>query len=114
MVFPRSMADMFAEFVPDAWLDQMFAVTALAWQHTFQVLTKRPPRRDHIRSRGLLTSDWTGSIRIAEAAESHGHEMTPGEVRQRWPLPNVWLGTSAEDQAAASGRGHILGTVDVA
>lgn len=43
-VFVCSMTDLFGRFVPDEWIDQIFAVMALAPQHTFQVLTKRPER----------------------------------------------------------------------
>src|ERR1051325_7770043 len=43
-VFPCSMTDLFGRWVKDEWLDQIFAVMALAKQHTFQVLTKRPER----------------------------------------------------------------------
>lgn len=43
-VFVCSMTDLFGEWVPDEWLDRIFAVMALASQHTFQLLTKRPER----------------------------------------------------------------------
>ncbi|MCL4722888.1 MAG: DUF5131 family protein, partial [Rhodocyclaceae bacterium] len=41
-VFVNSMSDLFHEAVPDEFIDRVFAVMALAKQHTFQVLTKRP------------------------------------------------------------------------
>ena len=44
MVFVNSMSDLFHEGVPDEWIDRVFAVMALAPQHTFQVLTKRSAR----------------------------------------------------------------------
>ncbi len=43
-IFVNSMGDLFHEAVPDAWIDQVFAVMALCPQHTFQVLTKRSAR----------------------------------------------------------------------
>jgi protein gp37 len=43
-VFVNSMSDLFHEDVPDAFIDKVFAVMALAPQHTFQILTKRPER----------------------------------------------------------------------
>ena len=43
-VFVNSMSDLFHEDVPDSFIDQVFAVMALAPLHTFQVLTKRPER----------------------------------------------------------------------
>src|SRR4051812_21673400 len=43
-IFVNSMSDLFHEDVPDAFIDRVFAVMALAPQHTFQILTKRPDR----------------------------------------------------------------------
>ena len=40
-IFVCAHGDLFAEAVPDEWIDRVFAVMALAPQHTFQVLTKR-------------------------------------------------------------------------
>ena len=40
-IFVCAHGDLFAEAVPDEWIDHVFAVMALAPQHTFQVLTKR-------------------------------------------------------------------------
>lgn len=82
-IFVNSMSDTFAEFVKDEWIDRMFAVMALCPEHTFQVLTKRPER--------ML--DYMSAI-----ANRGG----------TFPLPNVWLGTSAEDQAAADERIPLL------
>ena len=44
MIFVCAHGDLFHESVPDDWIDQVFAVMALAPQHTFQVLTKRADR----------------------------------------------------------------------
>src|SRR5689334_19076813 len=43
-VFVNSMSDLFQEDVPDSFIDQVFAVMALAEDHAFQVLTKRADR----------------------------------------------------------------------
>lgn len=43
-IFVCAHGDLFHEGVPDEWIDRVFAVMALAPQHTFQVLTKRPER----------------------------------------------------------------------
>lgn len=79
-VFVNSMGDLFHESMPDAWIDRVFAVMALAPQHTFLVLTKRSAR-----------------MRAYIDAAAHGE-------RDQWPLPNVWLGVSAEDQQRAAER----------
>lgn len=102
MIFVCAHGDLFAEGVPDEWIDKVFAVMALAPQHAFQVLTKRAERmREYMRGTGRhhrLTQ-------ILEAART----MT-AEVKQlpEWPMPNVWMGVSVEDQARAEERIHAL------
>ncbi|KKM63388.1 hypothetical protein LCGC14_1511920 [marine sediment metagenome] len=82
-VFVNSMSDLFHEDVPDEFIDRVFDVIALAEKHTFQVLTKRPERmRDYVKRR----------------IEERPFYMVP------WPLPNVWLGVSVEDQETADAR----------
>ncbi|MFD0902373.1 DUF5131 family protein [Actinomadura sediminis] len=83
-VFVNSMSDLFHEGVPDEFIAEVFSVMARASQHTFQVLTKR-----HGRMRSLLNRP---SFR-----DNLAH-LAP------WPLPNVWLGVSAEDQKRANLR----------
>ena len=57
MIFVCSMSDLFWEKIPDEWIDRIFAVMALAPQHTFQVLTKRAERmRDHLNM--YETQEW--------------------------------------------------------
>lgn len=91
-VFVNSMSDLFHKDVPDDYIARVFAVMALAPQHTFQVLTKRPGRM-----RSLLSS---------EQFESAVFLATEG--RFPWPLPNVWLGTSVENQKWADVRIPLL------
>lgn len=43
-IFVGSMTDLFGEFVPDAFIDRIFAVMALCPQHTFICLSKRSKR----------------------------------------------------------------------
>ncbi len=103
-IFVNSMSDTFAEFVKDEWIDRIFAVMALTRRHTFQVLTKRPARMlAAIKRMGK-------SIEILERqARSFGYSLKfNGYGLVPWPLPNVWLGTSAEDQATADERIPLL------
>jgi len=46
--------------------------------------------------------------RVARALSTMGHEMTPASIRQRWPLSNVWLGVSVENQHFADERIPLL------
>jgi len=92
----RIKADLFHESVPDEWIDRVFAVMALAPQHTFQILTKRPERmREYIKHNGPTLQQ------MAEVPQVGRGVMT---ANTDWPLPNVWLGVSVEDQATADER----------
>ncbi|WP_026618311.1 protein gp37 [Ensifer sp. WSM1721] len=102
MIFVCAHGDLFAEGVPDEWIDQVFAVMAFCPQHTFQVLTKRPERmREYL----------TGSLLEHRLAAAQVQLEFPVPSPGRWPhipLPNVWLGVSVEDQKRADERIPIL------
>lgn len=76
-IFVNSMSDLFHADVPDVFIDDVFQTMALSPQHTFQILTKRPQRMYRYVSKVV-------------------DRLVP-----RGPLPNVWLGTSVENQEAA-------------
>jgi protein gp37 len=103
-VFVNSMSDLFHKDVPDAFIDRVFAVMALAPKHTFQILTKRPARmRSYCLGEGKLID------RAHEVIKQANEKMLAGEgVWPGWPLPNVWLGVSCEDQCAADERVPLL------
>jgi protein gp37 len=99
--FVNSMGDLFHEDVPDAWIDRVFAVMALTPQHTYQVLTKRPARMRAYLSRHR----WHLWATIGRSIDARRWENLPDVIgRDCTPLPNVWLGVSAEDQARADQR----------
>lgn len=88
LIFVCAHGDLFHEAVPNEWIDKVFDVMARAPQHTFQVLTKRSARmREYISRlparRETLGTDWQ-------------LDWSP------WPLRNVWLGVSVEDQKRAA------------
>lgn len=96
MIFVNSMSDLFHKDIPDEYIARVFAVMGLAKQHTFQVLTKR-----HGRMRSLLSSDYWHDTLFPEVL----HEVAAGrDYEVHNPLPNVWLGVSAEDQHWADVR----------
>lgn len=117
MIFVCAHGDLFHESVPDAWIDQVFAVMALAPQHTFQVLTKRSDRmRSYLADLRVvrriyeLVSDKVIEERYRVVLIAPGME-DPGLAKnfprihlETWPLPNVWLGVSVEDQRRADKR----------
>lgn len=98
MIFVCAHADLFHESVPDEWIDKIFAVMALSKRHIFQVLTKRAKRMREYFS--ALTRD-----RIEEAAREMGYTFRHcGIFFLDFPLPNVWIGVSVEDQKRADER----------
>lgn len=121
-IFVCAHGDLFHDAVPEAWIDKVFAVMALAPWHTFQVLTKRSRRmREFVSNPGtpgrvydlacdMALGEMAGSASRAKVVliPSPGFEaMAPAGQHVRlygWPLPNVWLGVSAEDQARADER----------
>lgn len=127
-VFVNSMSDLFHERVPNEFIDRVFAVMASAPQHQFQVLTKRPERMrkylsDPERTEAIgfqAMTDYEEGLAVARAqslihwrpdgrgvsdkgatAQFHGDMCA-------WPLPNVWLGVSVEDQRRADERVPLL------
>ncbi len=101
-IFVNSMSDLFHENVTDEMRDKIFAVMALCPQHTFQVLTKRPERMlDY-------ASGETRFAQIAAFADAFAAKMGWDEWIPQWPLPNVWLGVSVENQKAADERISLL------
>ncbi len=89
-VFVNSMSDLFHENVSDETIARIWQVMAEAERHTFQILTKRPER--------MLR--WFNEY-LPDACS--GEQPAP-----IWPLPNVHLGVSIEDQRAAHERIPIL------
>lgn len=59
-VFPCSMTDLFADFVPGFFITEMFDWFRRLPQHTFQVLTKRAERMAELAPRDPLPNVWLG------------------------------------------------------
>jgi len=103
-VFVNSMSDLFHPKVTDEFLAKVWAVMAASPQHVFQILTKRPTR---MRS---LLSDPNGEFQseVGGWRYMHGETdttiLTPEIPSWGWPLPNVHIGVSVEDQEQADRR----------
>jgi protein gp37 len=69
-IFVNSMSDLFHADVPFQFIERVWSTMARTPQHTYQILTKRPER-------------------MRDAVASIGFPI----------LPNVWLGTSVENDA---------------
>lgn len=111
MYFVNSMSDLFHESVPDYVIDRVFAVMALCGQHIMQVLTKRSVRmREYlshpdVRDRIECEMDQIIRERVDPLnRRSDDLRATAPDLDETWPLPNVWLGVSVEDQQRADER----------
>lgn len=101
MIFVCAHADLFYEAVPDEWIDRVFAVMALSPRHIFQVLTKRSERM-----RDYLTRVEEEPFRetVKRFAKAMPASPWPDFDAMTFPSPNIWLGTSVEDQERADER----------
>ncbi|OGT57498.1 MAG: hypothetical protein A3E01_08140 [Gammaproteobacteria bacterium RIFCSPHIGHO2_12_FULL_63_22] len=109
-VFVNSMSDLFHDKIRDAYIDLVFAVMAIAKQHTFQILTKRPERMQTYMV-GLARS----YNRLEAAARDICYTLKYEDIPLvRWPIQNVWLGVSAEDQDTFDQRVELLGRTPAA
>lgn len=102
-VFVNSMSDLFHEDVPEHFIASVFGAMALCQQHTFMILTKRPKR----------AADWFqdigGTTRRSWVLLSAARLINANRIKfPDWPLPNVWLGVSVEDQKTADKRIPML------
>jgi protein gp37 len=124
-IFVCAHGDLFAEGVPDAWIDRVFAAMAASPQHTFQVLTKRVARMrayltatdvvERIIAALLVFNDEIGTGKTSRDpkngagwnAWAASENLKLGNEKSSWPLwplKHVWLGVSAEDQRRADER----------
>jgi len=132
-IFVNDLGDTFHETVPFEFIAALFGVMAACPQHTFQVLTKRPERMLALLSTAEFHEclaaflgfelheqcGWRGDI----AAKAMGGRWEPPQIGDEgrvelagyydvpslaWPLPNVWLGVTCEDQQRANERIPLL------
>lgn len=121
LVFTNSMSDLFHEGLNFHQIGAIFAVMAASPTHTFQVLTKRPARmleffawleaqmRDTWHPHGnTMQDDNIARMEVLRGCFGMHSEGRLPSMPAVWPLPNVWLGVSTEDQAAADERIPLL------
>jgi protein gp37 len=119
IIFVCSMGDLFHESVPFEWIDKVMAVAALIPQHIFIVLTKRARRIAEYFGQGKknLVKNWVNaSYEMGIADKNDDDDFVSGYITHRcnsehnkteswgWPLDNIWLGVTAENQATANER----------
>lgn len=117
VILVQTLGDLFHEQVPFEFIAAVYGVMAACPQHTFLVLTKRPERMlefhrwiDEQSPKGLPRLEC--NMRALQEEERQGSELLHRErcadPDGPWPLPNVWLGISAENQAELDRRVPLL------
>lgn len=84
-IFVCSMADLFGDWVPDEWIQEVFAACAVAPQHRYLFLTKNPARYGELAAAGKLPkkrNHWYGIT-------ATDHQMAEACFRH---IPNGWDG----------------------
>ena len=96
------MGDIFHEDVKEEWIDKVFSVMHWSKWHTFLLPTKRPERM------AAYLAHVKRSRRIMQEARflalGRGSKLLNDLAVCQWPLPNVWSGTSVENQHTADER----------
>lgn len=111
IIFVNSMSDLFHPKVTDEFIADVFAVMAVTPRHTYQVLTKRPKRMRALLGNPVFRATVADKAR---ALHANTRDETDTASLDAWPLPNVWLGVTTENQAAANERIPLLAQVDAA
>lgn len=102
-IFVDSVSDLFHKDVPYTYIARVFSIMAIAKQHTYMILTKRPERMNSILADDEFQNE------VAEQQEIVcGESSWCPDTDFDWPLPNVWLGVSVEDQKTADERIPLL------
>ncbi|MGH3126180.1 MAG: DUF5131 family protein, partial [Streptosporangiaceae bacterium] len=91
-VFVNSMSDLGHARVSREFLARVWATMAATPQHTYQILTKRPGRLQRV----LSSLRFHDEVQAALDGLAACGTVPPIRVLGRWPLPNVWAGTSIE------------------
>jgi protein gp37 len=113
-IFVCSMGDLFHSNVPNVYIAVIFGVMALAKQHTFILLTKRP----------LIMLEWFVKVKQFSDNDEVGlceyyikntcslrkiTDLLPSDGPSTlWPLPNVWVGVTAENRVLNQQRTKVL------
>lgn len=78
-IFVCSMADLFGDWVPDEWIQEVFKACEAAPQHRYIFLTKNPRRYYDLIEKGILTKHdnwWLGSTIDRDSAKKQRFQMT--------------------------------------
>ena len=138
-VFPNSMSDLFHEKLTFEQISAAFGTMAATPRHTYQVLTKRTERMlewsawvvEQARTINAGVGMTPAAFCFCMAQKLYPHipinlhgkpvqnplaraEVVEAACAAPWPLPNVWMGTSVENQLTADDRIPFLAATPAA
>ena len=107
-IFVCSMADLFGEWVPDEWIEQVFKACEAAPQHRYMFLTKNPARFKQLRKNGVtLPNDcWIGTSGTRDAEQADQYTGRTGYLSENWDTTAQWF-VSVEPILERMSRGSI-------
>lgn len=104
-IFVNSMSDLFHENLTNEEIAAVFGVMAACPQHTFQCLTKRSKRMRAWFEWVNENNEATATLACEALARISGDDKKRVDLRDApWPLGNVWVGVSTENQDTAEER----------
>lgn len=110
-IFVNSVSDLFHKEVPFSFVDKVFEIMWLSPQHQYIILTKQPAKMAEY----LTDSDRWRTV-LCGMTESRSDKMDDlyesYDYLWPWPIPNVWIGTSIENQYWMKQRGDIMKEID--
>lgn len=107
-IFVCSMADLFGEWVPDEWIEQVFKACEAAPKHRYMFLTKNPARFKQLRKNGVkLPNDcWIGTSVTRDAEQADQYTGRTGYLSENWDTTAQWF-VSVEPILERMSRGSI-------
>lgn len=125
LCFVCSMSDLFLQAVPNKFRAAVYGIMAIADRHVYQVLTKRPWSiapfyRWASSTRRNQSKRFDGLPRPLATCLTYAQRLAGITIKAQdldgltWPLSNLWIGTTVENQAAANTRIEGLLSIEAA
>lgn len=112
-IFVNSMSDLFHKGISSDYIAACFGVMSATQRHRYQILTKRPEQmlawsrgvQPHMciqHAAEVITANVSAQVkkgrRKLHTTVDKQVSLLQATVADSWPLPNVWMGTSVEDE----------------
>lgn len=92
-IFVCSMADLFGDWVPDEWIEEVFQACEAAPQHRYMFLTKNPARFKQLRENGIKLPDgcWIGTSVTRDAEQANQYTERTRYLSDNWDTNAKWF-----------------------